>query len=686
MGDVVARALAKQANDKGADLSTQLAEKATKDYVDTQVRTIPRGDKGEKGDPGTASIAIDDGMVNAQQTWSSLKIEQIPKALMNDLNIVSFENKIKNADFSKDTNNDGVADNWVIGSTATNPRLINNTQYWTPANTGWGSRLGTDGIYPNIQGRKYYISFKHKNLSVFGWAGSSLTKSIPIDNAEGQYADIFTISEPSNTYNIFNFYGRVGNAESYVKEFVFIDLTDVFGAGKEPALREINIMLSGFSNKFFSGTKPVFDSKKITERIVSLENQYTFNPNRDAELKASNLERLVDFTNASDWVATTGTLQTTAEIDKTGYPNDYPIGYTSFNSRWDKSMLRLDVDRDSVLSRAFSPISIDLSSHEILLTIFDDNVNALEQTDAKLFIRLYSDYPTKQNYFTINYDMYRCRYRIWESLVTHSHNATGSPSWNSINGISIHITPTPGKMSRFYFGGLYRYKKQSKRGAIMIDFDDSLKSFYIEAFDYMTMKKGHRGSVGVVGSWVEVGNVTYGDGSGTVPTMTIDEHLTMQAGGWDMMNHMYEHNHASGTIEKITSLVEEGNKWMTDRGLRPVGIIPPQNKVNRFTSHLLSKYFKASRGRGNLGVSFPQANLLNIGSVQLSEGTSLESWNNYLLSVQNNKELRSFHYHNIGVNGYGYTSVAKFRQMIDAIANYDIDVLTYSDIINGKWK
>ncbi len=40
----------------------------------SMIESIPKGEKGEKGDPGTASVAIDDSKTNTSQTWSSSKI------------------------------------------------------------------------------------------------------------------------------------------------------------------------------------------------------------------------------------------------------------------------------------------------------------------------------------------------------------------------------------------------------------------------------------------------------------------------------------------------------------------------------------------------------------------------------------------------------------------------------------
>ena len=601
------------------------------------------------------------------------KQNYVQKAILND--VIQISNKVPNGNFSVDSNNDGLADGWRVGSAVTNFRIENNRQYWTaPTEKQYNGGLIITGIN-SIPNRKYYISFEQKNVGRFYWATdlTAFQRGILVDGK------VSFIMESSDTYDRLYFYNRTANVESYLKDVIVIDLTETFGAGNEPDVEKMDNILHVIKDKIFSDNAYLFNVNKLNDRVTKIENAYSYNPNRDLVLSLKNLEWVASCENASEWTVDGGNLQTVTEIDKSVFPPDYVYAYTGYNSRWGRTMLKYDVTVPSVIHRPIDSVSIDLMRDTIALLVFVEDLGLSEAgIKESIEVRLYSDYPyMDNNYFLVNFQSYQIIPGTWEYLTRSiGLTAVGSPDPNNINGVSIHVTPVADKRFTIYLGGLYKFRRQLNKGIIMLDFDDSLKTFYTKAFDYMTLKKGYRGSVSVIGGRVEE----------NIPgTMTIDEHLTMQDAGWDMMNHLYGMYNLIGDEESIVNLIETNDKWMRDNGLIPVGLVPPGNRVNRLTRDILKRYYKISRGRGESATPIPIPDLLDIGSTEINEGLDLNVWRSRLQTIQDYKVLRNFHFHEIGDSGYGYTTFEKFKQLIDAIEDYDIEVMTYSDILNGKW-
>lgn len=675
-----------QSND--VSLATQLAQTDLKanSRIDNLIISGGQDSSAEVADGRVDAVGVTHDLIGQR---ISADYNNVQTKVAENLNIQSVSNLIKNGNFGTVTKTDGYADDWSGGTSVTNAKVQNFTQYWTPGSVTYGGRIESGAYLSNIPNHKYYIHFIGTNVGTLLWSGSS-TQSYTVQT-DGFYSAVFTpiASHLAGNLKRLGFYGRVAGVESSVKEVALMDLTALYGEGNEPSKAEMDSIMESVKPDIFHKPQYLFDAKKIENQIERLETKqataYVHNPNRNAELKVSDLKLIASCENANQWTVTAGTLTTVTEITVDDYPLDYNFGKNRLLPRWGKSMTKLDFNSPTVLHRPIDE-NIKFMSEEIALSMYIDDL-ADRKDISKIEIRFHSDYPNlSNNYFSRVLHDYRRKTRVWEYLIESAPwywLKTGNPDWTVINGISLHIDPTAGDKARVYLGGIYKYDKQNTKGAIMLDFDDSLKTFYTEAFDYMTVKKGYRGSVGVVGSWIEDG---LGGIPQNLPTMTLNEHLEMQDAGWDMCNHVYSHEWVTGTEENIIEKIEVGHNWMLDRGLTPVALIPPGNNVDSLTRDILSRYYKISRGRGPAPTSFPVPNLINLGSWEMNDTETLEIWRAKLKYVQDNRLLWNFHFHNIGDTGYGFTTVDKFKQFIDAIGDYDIDVLTYSDIINGKWR
>jgi len=150
-----------------------------------------------------------------------------------------FKNLVANGNFAFDSDGNGIADNWTGGgSNFTNPRVENNTQYWTPlvAST-FSSALATiDYIMTHsVYNHKFYVAFIGGNIrSLWGIQAGGFIFS----KKSGEISAIITetFNYGSSGKQRVTLYAHEANVESSVKNFILIDLTAEFGEGNEPDL------------------------------------------------------------------------------------------------------------------------------------------------------------------------------------------------------------------------------------------------------------------------------------------------------------------------------------------------------------------------------------------------------------------------------------------------------------------
>ncbi|MBT2215826.1 hypothetical protein KK120_08690 [Virgibacillus dakarensis] len=179
---------------------------------------------------------------------------------------VPAENIVKNGNFSKDSDGDGLADDWVKGSNVTNTRIEGNTQYWTNNNGfAWSGRIAQD---IKIQvGHKFYVNATTSNVYGLYFGGK----------VQGNFGQVLTVNEKIN--DELWVYAAEANLEAFIKNIIVLDLTKLFGTGNEPTAEQMNRVLEQFTDSWFDGTKNVFSAQHFMsmyfKKMTELDNAIT---------------------------------------------------------------------------------------------------------------------------------------------------------------------------------------------------------------------------------------------------------------------------------------------------------------------------------------------------------------------------------------------------------------------------
>ena len=146
---------------------------------------------------------------------------------------VRVKNLISNGNFANDTNNDGIADGFqAAGGNVTQPRIENNTQYWTPQTTTYSGSMRSSR-HTFLKGHTYYVKANITNInSTYMHDHENNLVRLAIGLLDGNQTYTFTIGEETSTR--ITFFPRESNVECSISNVILVDLTTTFGAGKEP--------------------------------------------------------------------------------------------------------------------------------------------------------------------------------------------------------------------------------------------------------------------------------------------------------------------------------------------------------------------------------------------------------------------------------------------------------------------
>lgn len=186
-------------------------------------------------------------------------------SFIDDITLFVSNTIVQNGDFSKDSDGDGVGDNFRMNDpSSTNKRIDNNRQYWLPVGSAWAHGL-TGFLAPfGVKNHKYYISFNQKNIRAVNYTSGNEVVS-GLSGSEGRISKVFTLVKDLVTPGQIIFYPAVGNKETYVGNILTIDLTESFGVGNEPTLEEFEIMLHRNNiGYYFEGTKNLLNINNNT--------------------------------------------------------------------------------------------------------------------------------------------------------------------------------------------------------------------------------------------------------------------------------------------------------------------------------------------------------------------------------------------------------------------------------------
>ena len=187
---------------------------------------------------GAVAVVGDDSVITSNITDKAVTYEKT-----NFEDEIAFRVKnLSKAGNIKDSNNDGIADGFVKhGDNVVNPQVVNNEQRWTSLNTGFsGSMSNYDSSVTLVAGHHYYISFSHRNVGAVN-VGVNLSHQIKV-SSDGKFSAIHTRTA-NDDYRL-RFASRSANVDVSVRDIIVVDLTERFGAGKEPDLYYFEFLLS----------------------------------------------------------------------------------------------------------------------------------------------------------------------------------------------------------------------------------------------------------------------------------------------------------------------------------------------------------------------------------------------------------------------------------------------------------
>jgi peptidoglycan/xylan/chitin deacetylase (PgdA/CDA1 family) len=260
--------------------------------------------------------------------------------------------------------------------------------------------------------------------------------------------------------------------------------------------------------------------------------------------------------------------------------------------------------------------------------------------------------------------------KIFESDWTN----TGEESWdNTMLTLAVRGTKNAGQTVNFNIGGWVG--NVISEPAILIEFDDCLKSVYNEGFKYMA-SQGLRGTVHLIG-----GRFTHED------YMNLPEFTSAKENGWTIGNHAWSHTDLR-TFTKSEQTVELNNTrdLIVSNGLGDgLHVAYPFGYYNADTLAVMTENgYKTGRQVGG------EANNVIYGSPEFPYSMTCLSFDNTktltnatdaLADIKAKQNVGRFLFHELGaVAGANTWAISDFRTLIDAIVADGIKVITSDEL------
>lgn len=171
---------------------------------------------------------------------------------------------------------------WIVESGATG--VVSNNKL-TLTGDGTSAFVRSRVTISMASGKKYYsrararvLDSSCQMLRLYHTGASTLYSkdlNLPIKDQWYELSGVVTTVEPSpTTVMVSGVYADSAAALGKVVEIQYvsaIDLTAIFGAGKEPTAAEMDRILARFTNSWFDGTKNLFAAKTAIEKQIALD-------------------------------------------------------------------------------------------------------------------------------------------------------------------------------------------------------------------------------------------------------------------------------------------------------------------------------------------------------------------------------------------------------------------------------
>ena len=190
--------------------------------------------------------------------------------------------------------------NGITGWFTGNSTLTVATNTLSVVGDGTGSSPRVSQILTGASGKKIYtrarVRVTNANAtSIYLRTNDGILQSVQTAPVMNQWYSMWILGNfQTNTIRIDHNYPDLATANGKVMEVQYVsalDLTAIFGAGKEPTAAEMNRILARFPNSWFDGTKNLFAAKTAIEKQIALDS--------GAIMDATNLVTNGDFSNGT---------------------------------------------------------------------------------------------------------------------------------------------------------------------------------------------------------------------------------------------------------------------------------------------------------------------------------------------------------------------------------------------------
>lgn len=251
-------------------------------------------------------------------------------------------------------------------------------------------------------------------------------------------------------------------------------------------------------------------------------------------------------------------------------------------------------------------------------------------------------------------------------------NEPGTPDMTDVREVRFVVHPEEdGGSVKFRLDDLRMIPKPVDTGRVILTFDDSFASHYEVAFQELK----DRGWSGVA--------ATIPEEVGDADALTIGQLRRMDEQGWDIVSHPQVSSPVTPLPEMSKSdqrrVMEEHNNWLNLKGFSdgPNYFVTPFDRMGNGTYELVQEMY-------DLGFIFGACNNAciptgrHIISRVYGNDDSLEGVWRQLKLAQRRNQLTVLAFHNIGENGD--ISVKNFRWLLNKIDEFDLEVLTASEL------
>ena len=211
---------------------------------------------------GIGALTADAEVVTARNSTVKGKtftvLDERLEEIENDA-VILATNSVINGDFANGTT--GWTTSSSVASIAANAdKLTVNT-----------TAQGNFGVFQNLVGAgiKYIAAdfFNAEGMTLVNLGNNGVVVSIP-GNTWKRASTLYTGE------GLMRFYGQSKESLTYkMRKPVIINLTAIFGAGKEPTLAEMDRMMARYPNSWFDGTKPIQTSETLYQDILLKANK-----------------------------------------------------------------------------------------------------------------------------------------------------------------------------------------------------------------------------------------------------------------------------------------------------------------------------------------------------------------------------------------------------------------------------